>query len=145
MWLCVIRRVLISLRSFQFNKGRVLLTRAVLCSMLPCTSGSSFWHFKQASVISQVAQMPANCKPSQALLSIHRDILSTAKQQPPPAPTSPPKKKQMRRNLPGCLMSFFSPLFSVFPFYAISTVRWIICMVPKMCRRIRWLPETGPG
>lgn len=34
----------------------------MLCRVLLCTSGSTFWHFKQASVISQVAQMPASCK-----------------------------------------------------------------------------------
>lgn len=141
--LSVIRRVLISLRSFQFNEERVLLTRAVLCRALPCTSGSSFWHFKQASAISQAAQMPASCKPSQALLSIHRDILSTAKQQPPPAPANSQKKRKCACNLPGCLV-FFSSFLS-FSFLCHFHSEMDHMCGAKMCRWTRWLPETRPG
>lgn len=93
---------------------------------------------KQASVISQVAQMPASCKPS-PLEHSQRHFKHS------PSTTTPcPKAKA---NMPvTCLAASHLFLFSSFLSFSILchfTVRWIICMVPKMCRWIRWLPEMG--
>lgn len=82
----------------------------MLCRVLPCTSGSTFWHFKQASVISQVAQMPASCKPSQALLSIQRHF----KHSQATATLCPSKFTKEKANVPVTCLAATCLLFPSF-------------------------------